>query len=187
MAWDRAIFRWINNWPDSFSPLFYFLSEGNKWWSVRLLLLAIAIYCGFRKDLRPALVIALLGFLVGNEVCDILKATFQLLRPSVDLPEAIIRTPRLTSFGTASAHSSNMMACAVAFLVANRKWGYAWLGVAVLTGISRIYVGAHYPSQVLLGWIVGASVSGLLWLVYLKWIRKPNSTPSPDESPAEVL
>lgn len=187
MDWDRALFRWVNGWPDSWSPFFIFFSESNKWLAMRLLLLAIAAYCAWRKDLRPALIIALLGFLIGNELCDILKETFRLLRPSVDLPDAIIRTPRLTSFGTASAHSSNMMATAVAFLPANRKWGYAWLAVAFITGISRIYVGAHYPAQVILGWTMGATVSALLWLIYVKAIRKPSSSPDPVESPAEAL
>ena len=66
---------------------------------------------------------------------------------------------RLTSFGTSSAHAATMMAVAVAFLFYHRPLGYAWLAVALVTGYSRVYVGVHYPYQVLLGWLIGAFVA----------------------------
>lgn len=94
-----------------------------------------------------------------------------MLRPSVEVADAIVRVNRLTSFGTASAHSANMMAVAVPFLIYARPIGYFWLGIAILTGISRVYVGVHYPYQVLFGWMVGAAVSGGLVVIWESWKR----------------
>lgn len=156
---DQAIFRWINQWPDFVYPLFYFLSEGNKWLGVRLVLLGFLVFCLAKPKLRPAVLIALLAAPFANEICDLLKNGLMMQRPSVDFPEANVRVNRLTSFGTASAHSANMMAVAAAFLIYARNWGWVWLGIAILTGISRIYVGVHYPYQVLYGWAVGAGVA----------------------------
>ena len=34
-----------------------------------------------------------------------------------------------------------------------------WILVALFTGLSRIYVGVHYTSQVLLGWVCGALIA----------------------------
>jgi undecaprenyl-diphosphatase len=139
--------------------LFYGLSEGNKWLVVRIFLLVFLVFCLSRPKLRAPVILAILAFPLANEVCDLLKNGLMMPRPSVDFPEAIVRVNRLTSFGTASAHSANMMAVATAFFIYARPWGWGWLVIAILTGISRVYVGVHYPYQVLFGWLVGAGVA----------------------------
>jgi undecaprenyl-diphosphatase len=67
----------------------------------------------------------------------------------------------LDSSGTSSAHSANMAAIATVMALETGRWGIPWIAVALLTGISRIYTGVHYPSQVLLGWTVGV-LSGII-------------------------
>ena len=166
----------MNGWSDAVNPLFYSLSEGNKWLGVRIALLIFLLFCLWKPKLRTPVLIALIAVPVGNELCDVLKATFMMPRPSVEVMDAIVRVNRLTSFGTASAHSANMMAVAVPFLwylrVGGFKYlGYFWLGIAILTGISRIYVGVHYPYQVLFGWMVGAGVAAAGIAIWEGWKR----------------
>ncbi|MCH8978233.1 MAG: phosphatase PAP2 family protein [Armatimonadetes bacterium] len=156
---DLAVFRAINQAPDWLEPAMVFFSEGNKWWWVRIGLLALLVFFAWRKTTRKATVLAMVAWPMANAACDALKFGMQLPRPSVDLADAVIRVERLTSFGTASAHSATMMAVAVAFLFYSRPVGLAWVAVAVLTGVSRVYVGVHYPYQVLFGWGVGAFVA----------------------------
>lgn len=179
---DLAIFRWINTWPDGLEPLFITLSEGNKWLPVRLLLLAIFGYLVYRKDTRLAAIVAVISWPLANEVCDIFKNTFQMMRPSAELTDAVIRVNRLTSFGTASAHSANMMSVAAAFLfLARGPWAYAWLVIAILTGISRIYIGVHYPYQVLYGWAVGALVAVAIGLLAKEIVRRRSPHGDPED------
>jgi len=156
---DQAVFRAINHAPDWLEPSMLFFSEGNKWWWVRIGLLAVLAFFVWRKSTRKATVLAMVAWPIANAACDALKFGMRLPRPSVDLADAIVRVERLTSFGTASAHSATMMAVAIAFLFYNRTAGLIWLAVAVLTGVSRVYVGVHYPYQVLFGWGVGAFVA----------------------------
>ncbi len=112
------------------------------------------------KDRRFGMLLVMITWPVANEVTDLLKAGFKGLRPCVELPNVIVRLEKLTSFGTASAHSANMMAVAVAmWLLFGRRHGIMWLTIAILTGISRIYVGVHYPYQVALGWACGAIIA----------------------------
>lgn len=182
---DLQLFHWVNGWPDAFNPLFFSLSEGNKWLPVRLALVAFLAFCLWKPKLRAPALVALIAWPLANELCDVLKNVFQMPRPSVEVADAILRVNRLTSFGTASAHSANMAAVATAFLAYHRGLGYFWLSIAILTGISRIYVGVHYPYQVLLGWLVGAAVSGsaiALWEAYKKK-RAPRKGEPEEEVP----
>jgi len=176
---DLAIFRAINGWPDSLEPLFVTLSEGNKWLVVRLILLGFLIYCLWRKETRVAAIVAIIAWPIANEICDVLKNSLQMTRPSVDLLDANFRVNKLTSFGTASAHSANMMAVATAYLFYWRKAGYVWLVIAILTGISRIYVGVHYPYQVLWGWLVGAGTAFAVIAIWEGW-KKHRGLHQPD-------
>lgn len=166
--WDLPLFRSINQWPDALEPFFLFLSDATKIWPGRILLLATLVWFLSRPKLRVPALLALVAVPISNEACDILKATLQDPRPCAELADVVLRTKLLTSFGTASAHSANMMAVATIFLLAHRKWGYFWLAVAIFTGLSRIYVGVHYPQQVLLGWLVGANAALLTHWVYRK-------------------
>ncbi|MBX3119284.1 MAG: phosphatase PAP2 family protein [Fimbriimonadaceae bacterium] len=154
---DITIFRWINGWPDSFNPFFHFLSEGNKMLGVRIFLLAVIITMLIvNKTTRKAALLALLGVLLANALTEGLKYGFQALRPCVELADVNIRVNKLTSFGTASSHAGNMMAVGFVFTyLLGWRWS-PWILLAILTGLSRIYIGVHYPSQVLLGWVCGA-------------------------------
>lgn len=161
------------------------LSQGNKLASVRVLLLAIFAVLVVRPATRKAGLLAMLSWPLANLFCDALKYGFQMPRPSVELADAIVRVDRLTSFGTASAHAANMMAVATVFLYFHRWWGTPWLVVALATGYSRVFVGVHYPYQVLLGWAVGA-VSALILIETWSAFRRvyPKRSAPLDESPA---
>jgi membrane-associated phospholipid phosphatase len=73
-----------------------------------------------------------------------------------------------TGFGVPSGHSQN--AVAVWGMIAsriNRTWGWvAAIGIALFIGLSRLYLGVHFPHDVLLGWTLGAI---LLWLFMKYW------------------
>ncbi|MEQ1936548.1 MAG: hypothetical protein ABL962_22075, partial [Fimbriimonadaceae bacterium] len=112
---DQAIFRWINNWPDGLSPFFRFFSEATKETPGRIILAIILVYCLWNRKLRVPTVLALVAVVVANATTDVLKAQFQAARPCVELADVNLRVGKLTSFGTASAHSANMAAVAMAF------------------------------------------------------------------------
>lgn len=157
---DQGLFDLINAWPDWLTPLFWFLSEATKITLGRVLLLSILLGLLILRQTRVQAIAALACAALSNEATDFIKATFPMHRPCFE-HSVYLRVGELTSFGTASAHSANMAAVATVFTY---YFGWSWKSVpwivlAFLTGISRIYVGVHYPSQVLLGWSTGILIS----------------------------
>ncbi|GGZ09279.1 phosphatase PAP2 family protein [Streptomyces nitrosporeus] len=67
-----------------------------------------------------------------------------------------------TDFSFVSDHATMAMAIAVGLFVANRKFGLFALGLALLEGFCRIYMGVHYPTDVIGGFALGTAVALLL-------------------------
>lgn len=182
---DQAIFRAINGWPEWMNPVFQVFSEGTKSWPVRIVLVVLLGFFIWKKKTRTPAILAMVSWPIANAATDWLKHSLQMPRPCVELSDAIVRVDKLTSFGTASAHSANMMAVATAFMFYDRRLGSVWLAVAILTGLSRIYVGVHYPYQVLFGWFVGAFVAFVVVKTWQSFRRLRDSRAEEDGSPQE--
>jgi membrane-associated phospholipid phosphatase len=105
--------------------------------------------------------------LLSTSLNDALKLTMHGPRPYWYSAE-VIRYASETSFGVPSGHSQ--IAIGVwGMLAASLRKGWGWLIailIIVLIGISRMYLGVHFPHDVFLGWLIGAL---LLWLVLGSW------------------
>jgi membrane-associated phospholipid phosphatase len=117
-----------------------------------------------------------LALMLSNGLNAILKISFHAPRPYWYHP-AVQPFETETSFGIPSGHSQNAVVV----------WGViaAWIGktwvwiVAIvlifLIGLSRIYLGVHFPTDVLAGWAIGAF---LLWVIIkcekpiLRWFHR---------------
>ncbi len=152
------------------------------------LTLASAITVGFlclQRRFRAA------GFLVvslgsGLVTSYLLKNFFLRERPTF--------VPRLTTFDRASFPSGHSMGAALVFLtlggIVSRQTRSLlskayFLSVAVvlsvLVGISRIYLGVHFPSDVLAGWAVGSFWSALCTQI-ARWLQRGGAVESPGAS-----
>ncbi|MEA3272811.1 MAG: phosphatase PAP2 family protein [Patescibacteria group bacterium] len=77
--------------------------------------------------------------------------------------ELIKKSPFEKSFP--SDHTTGAFAIAFAVFLLNKKWGSVFLVIACLIGFSRIFVGVHYPLDVLAGILVG-----FLGAVLARWV-----------------
>jgi len=169
---DEALFRWINGWPDGLTPFFWFLSEATKqdWVRIVLALYVLGLLLANARTRRAA-VLTLLAWGIANGFTEALKNAFQMTRPCVDLLDCSLRVGKLTSFGTASSHAASMAAVAFVMTAVLGRWGWFWIPIAFLVGLSRIYVGVHYPSQVMLGWFCGAFAGLLACVMHREWTK----------------
>ncbi|MEU6104027.1 phosphatase PAP2 family protein [Streptomyces flaveolus] len=65
-------------------------------------------------------------------------------------------------FSFVSDHATLVMALAVALFVANRKFGIGAIVLALFGGFARVYMGVHYPTDVIGGFALGTAVALLL-------------------------
>lgn len=85
--------------------------------------------------------------------------------------EVVMRIPCPAGPSFPSSHAVNMAAIAVVLTQMYRRWWWLWWMGAVVVGFSRVYVGVHYPGDVLVGWLWGSCVgAGMYWSA--DWVRK---------------
>ena len=102
------------------------------------------------------------------------KPLFHRLRPcyNTDLQDLIYLPKGMAGgkYGFVSSHASNTFAVA-AFMSAALRKSYKWIGIvlylwAFISSYSRIYLGFHYPGDILCGALLGILVGLILWKVF---------------------
>ena len=170
---DSSILLWIQNSvrADFATPIVKIITHmGDKGIFWILLTLALLIYPN-RKTRRLGVFCGaamVFGLVVTNLI---IKNWVARVRPyDIDHPlfqRLILIVGAEHDYSFPSGHTTNSLACAwVLFKKAPKKWGVAALVLAILISLSRLYVGIHYPTDVLGGAVIGIGSACLsIWLV----------------------
>lgn len=71
-----------------------------------------------------------------------------------------------------SAHAANTMCLAILIMLLWPRFKRWPLLLPLAVGYSRLYVGKHYPTDVMAGWLMGAIVAIAVWLIWEYYVRK---------------
>lgn len=169
---ERRVFDAVNGLPDwLYRPLWIFQQFGNL--VVALLVVLVVAALLRRWELAVAGVVAVLAKLSLERV---VKSVVERSRPGTTVPHAILRG-EVSAGGLSfvSGHATITVAMATALTaVVPRRWLIPiWLVVA-LNGLTRIYVGAHNPLDIVGGTGLGLVIGGPLFA----WLATPDAAES---------
>ena len=164
---DSSILLWIqdNVRSDFLTPIVKVITHlGDKGILWILVTLALLWYYKTRKLGVRCMVSMVIGLVITNLI---LKNWVARIRPYelIQGLECIVK--KADDYSFPSGHTTNSLACAwVIFRRAPKKWGVPALILAILISLSRLYVGIHYPTDVLGGVVIGICSAVLaMWLV----------------------
>lgn len=129
-------------------------------------LVAILAFWTYKSRARAAKTIVLIALSVAlSDMVNyrVLKPHFNRPRPQAAGVEARLLTGKHTGLSFPSNHAANNFAAANTLAYAVPCLGWLWFGLAVLVAYSRVYVGVHFPLDVLAGASVGMLMSMLVW------------------------
>jgi undecaprenyl-diphosphatase len=171
LKYDTELFLFLNNLgSETWDGVWRIVTHKFTWSPLYVFLL----YLVFRNyGLKPTILVILCAVLMitaTDQLANVFKYGFERLRPC-SLPELRetmrFAAVRCSGFGYFSAHAASAMAAAV-FLGLLLKPYYKYLPFvllfwAVLVAYSRIYLGVHYPLDIMTGMFFGGMIG---WFVY---------------------
>jgi undecaprenyl-diphosphatase len=161
----------------TYDGLWLFITKQSNWTPFFLVLMYLVFKkIGIKSTLYLLLFVTLL-LVVTDQTTNLFKVTFQRLRPCNN-PEinSIIRLVKASnSFSFFSGHAANSMATMTfLFLILKKQYRYAFLIFLfpLIFAYSRIYLGLHYPLDILTGYLFGATFGIVTYKLYQKYILK---------------
>ena len=176
--WDEQFLLFLNQFHTDWLDPVVLLVTKTEFWIPLYLVLIFLIFKNYKKEGWIILAgIALTVLLADQITSGIMKPFFQRLRPS--------REPSLQGlvhivegyygglYGFASSHAANTTGVAF-FIFLLFRGTYRWIGLifiwAFVMSYTRIYLGVHYPGDILVGALIGVG-SGYVGYKFYGWLK----------------
>ena len=167
----------VNGLHDLFQDAFWWMVSAK--WSSLLMVLAL-VWILLRQNRRHALLVLamlVLAVLMADQVSSgLIKHLVERLRPthdpSLESMVHVINGYRGGLYGFVSSHAANFFAVSTFLsLVMRQRWvAFSLFTWALLQCYSRMYLGVHYPGDILGGIVVGVLAGWLVWCI-MRWIQ----------------
>ena len=173
---DASLYRWINRLADR-TGWAHGLFKANAGYGIALfaILLLVSYLDGRQHDDLTAVAAsawAALAALIALGIGQLIGTAVDRPRPYDTLANMHVLVDKTTDFSFPSDHATVAGAVAVGLLFANRQWGIIASALAILMAFTRVYVGAHYPGDVVAGLALGGLVSTVGWFVIVPLLRR---------------
>jgi len=174
---DTAVFYFINvslanPFFDWFMP---FITEKTHWFPVWGVVIIGLLWKGGKKGRGAVLLIIPVIFLSDQLSAHVIKPWIARPRPCVTLPDVHLLVGLKTSLSFPSAHAANFFAVATHFNYFYPKYRWVYFSAAFFVALSRVFIGVHYPLDIIAGGILGAACAMFViyvWRVVEKFMAK---------------
>jgi undecaprenyl-diphosphatase len=167
---DLAIFYFINHTISTgfLNKFFSIITNVNNWYITFLFLLGLLFFKGGRLGKLSALGILILITITDQSSHKILKELFDRARPCNVLSDVLTPLGCTGSYSFPSNHAVNNFAAASFFATLYPGYRTILFIIASLVALSRVYLGLHYPSDIIAGAAIGFIFGYLFGLLVLK-------------------
>lgn len=159
---DSSLFRWINRLANRTGWAHGFFTSYAKYGIVLFAVLLVAAYLDGRHhgDLHAVAgsVWAAGAALVALGIGQLIGGAIDRARPYEAMTGVHLLVDKTTDFSFPSDHATAAGAVAVGLLLTNRRCGIVAAVLAIVMAFTRVYVGAHYPGDVIAGLALGGAV-----------------------------
>ena len=167
--WDQDLLVWLNNLgSESFDDFWIFVTQIESWTPLFLYFIGVLLYYYKGEKGIVLLLGGVITFLITLAITDVTKIFVQRIRPNnIDHLLDVIRVLKdPTGYSFFSGHASSSFSIVVYVVLCVRNfspWVYLTFIWPLLFSLSRIYVGVHYPSDLLVGALVGSLIAFLIF------------------------
>ncbi|HET8860350.1 phosphatase PAP2 family protein [Marivirga sp.] len=168
---DKELFLFLNGLhADWLDPIMLFITERNPWIPLYALILFFVIRRLRWQSWSMMLAFALLITLADQASSGFFKPFFERLRPCHEpgIQDLVHMVKGCGGqYGFASSHASNTFALAFfLWFIYRNIYAKIMIGWAIVVSYSRIYVGVHYPGDIIMGAILGVLAAWITYQLY---------------------
>jgi len=172
---DTNLFIFLNSINSPFwDKTMWLISAKTTWYPLYLAIIAYIIYKYKNKSIILLLSIALLIALADQTSVHLFKDVFQRLRPchNPQLQDIVhlVNNKCGGKYGFVSSHATNVFSISLflSFIFKNKFFTIGIFFWAIIISYSRIYLGVHYPLDVIGGAALGSILAYIVYIFYLK-------------------
>ncbi|OIP63887.1 MAG: phosphatase PAP2 family protein [Ignavibacteria bacterium CG2_30_36_16] len=154
---------------------FSIITNVNNWYIAYIILLGILLTKGGRQGRIAAAAVVLMIVVTDQLQHKVIKEIFERIRPCNALTDVLTPLGCNGTFSFPSNHATNNFAVAVLFYRIYPHLKLPLFIAASLIAISRVYLGLHYPSDILSGVLVGSAFGYIFSVAAIKvniWMEK---------------
>ncbi len=192
-AWDRSVFLAVNGIDSGFlTAVMRFITNVDNWIPVLAAYILMLLWWGRTRphpssgsrwkrafagrNPRVVLLCLIIATAGSDQICYHLKRDVGRARPCFDESISMQVSYRGDVYGNRSfpsAHSANSASLAAVTAFAYPPLAPFVFLLSALVGFSRIYLGVHYPVDVLAGWCIGMLTALCTWLIFRRMASRP--------------
>jgi undecaprenyl-diphosphatase len=148
------LFRTINDLGKEYTYLNNFFIFMAEYMVFVLAFIALIFWFTRREENRMMIISATISFILAEMIGKIAGTLHSNNQPFAELSNVNKLIEKAVDNSFPSDHTILFFAFCMTFFIYQKRWRYIWIMLALVVGISRIWVGVHYPADVIVGAII---------------------------------